>query len=672
MADFNTIRADFGLEPFNSFDQISKNPLLNKLLNELYKDINNIDAWVGMLAEDHMPNALFGPTSMRILSSQFKNLQTGDRFYYEIDQGLTSQEKQDIKNTRLVDVIRRNTDITVIHDEVFKAMTTNQLVNRTIDGTLNNPYNPKWGSSREKFMMETPIHYSDGISSIAGVDRPNPRVVSNQIFAQDNEIPDPLDLSAYVWGWGQFIDHDITLSPEHPTEKLSIAIPKYDVFFDPQGTGTQEMVMHRSDYDPATGTDISNPRVPINAITAYIDGSAVYGSDTLTALWLRTGYQGKLKTSTGDLLPYNTISGEAYGSVDPNAPAMAIPFPHVDRYFVAGDIRANENPFLTSLHTLFVREHNRLCDSLLISNPDWTDEDIYQYARKIVGAEIQAIVYEEWLPTLGMTLPEYKGYDPQTQPGITNVFVTAAYRYGHSTIGPELVRMDEYGQIIPEGNTTLRESFFNPGIIPEVGGIEPYLQGMATVVEQDFDCHVIDDLRNFLFGAPGQGGLDLVSLNINRGRDRGLADYNTIRSYYDLAPVNTFTELSADPILNQHFASVYKEVDRIDPWAGFLAENHMSGALFGETAMHIIRKQFVQLRDGDAFYYENDPVLPPSLIQSLKRTTLASIIKKNTPLTLIQDEIFRASQISTNTRPPEPITNMLKVYSQPSRRLHSY
>ncbi len=640
LADFNTTRAAFGLNRVSDFDQITSDPLMSKLLQGTYSDINNIDLWVGILAEDHMEHALFGPTLMQIMHEQFSNLRLGDRFYYENDAGLSQAEKNEIKGTLLSDVIRRNTGISFVPQYVFHVLESTSVVDRTIDGRMNNPFNPNWGAAGSKVVIKTPLAYLDGISQPSGTDRPNPRVISNEIFAQTTAHDDPLRLSAYAWGWGQFIDHDITLSPDHPSEKMDISVPKFDAFFDPAGTGQVIIPMHRSDYDRNTGTGPANPRIHINGITAFIDASAVYGSDLMRAAWLRTFSDGKLKTSQGNLLPYNTVSGESFDIADPLAPEMAMPFPNVDRFFVAGDLRANENPLLTALHTIFVREHNRLAEELKQENADWTDEMLYQRARKIVGALMQAIVYEEWLPTLGMDLGSYEGYDQTVNPGIMNVFTAAAYRYGHSTIGKAMPRMDKEGNPLPEGDIELRNAFFNPVAIPQVGGVEPYLMGMATVIEQDFDCHIIDDLRNFLFGPPGAGGLDLASLNLNRGRDRGLADYNTIRKHFGLAPVGSFSGLSTKPLLNQTFATVYPNIDRIDPWAGILAEDHVEGALFGPTAMTIIGQQFTALRDGDRFYYELDPAFSASEISEIRATRLSDIILRNTNIEEIQENVF--------------------------------
>ena len=533
------------------------------------------------------------------------------------------------------------------------AMGLYSQAHRTIDGYNNNLIHKEWGAVGTNQLPTATTGFSDGISEPAGPDRPNARFISNAVFMQNTLANDPRGLSAYCWAWGQFIDHDITLVQDHPTEGMAVSVPAGDMFFDPAGTGTATIPFHRSDYDPNTGTDVSNPRQFINSITAFIDASAVYGSTEERAAWLRTFSEGKLKTSTGNLLPWNTTSGEYGAPVDPAAPEMAMPLPFVEKWFIAGDVRANENPFLTGMHTLFVREHNRLCGELQTANPDWTDEQLYQQARRLVGAQMQAIVYEEWLPAMGMEVPPYNGYDLFMDPGIMNVFSAAAYRYGHTTINSLLARMDNNGNYLPQGNIGLRDAFFNPNAIVEVNGIEPYLIGMATMVQQDFDCKVVDDLRNFLFGPPGAGGLDLVALNIARGRERGLPDYNTIRAEFGLEPISSFDEMSTDPLMNQTLEFVFGDINNLDPWVGMLAENHMPDALFGKTAMTIIKQQFMALRDGDRFYYENDPFISVEEKQWVKATKLADIIRRNTPITIVQKDIFKVEPFLTAAKEEE-------------------
>ena len=525
----------------------------------------------------------------------------------------------------------------------------NAQENRSIDGYGNNLTNPTWGAVDEPQVRMVSTAYTDGIKKPAGEDRPNPRMISNEIFAQPEIIPDPMGLSDFAWVFGQFIDHDITLV-ENGRERLDISVPSGDPIFDPLGTGFLSLRMNRAKAVEGSGEDLDNPRQHANKITSFIDGSAVYGSDEYRSAWLRTFSDGKLRVSSGDLLPYNTISGEEGSLQDLVAPPMDNANPQTKKWFIAGDARANENPLLLSLHTLFMREHNRVCDELKAKDASLSDEELFEKARKIVGGILQAVVYEEWLPSLGVQVPSYAGYDPQVNPGIMTLFSTAAFRFGHTVLNGVILRMDNDGNTMPEGDLHLRDAFFNPSVIKEMGDIYPYLVGMSTQVQQSFDTKVIDDVRNFLFGPPGQGGLDLAAMNINRGRDRGLPDYNSIRVELGKEPITDFSELCRDQALNEKLREVYQDVNMIDPWVGFLAEDRISeNALFGASIMVIMEEQFAKLRDGDRFYYENDPGLTDEEKLEIRQTRLSDVIMRNVEVDYMQGNVFLAEDRGSTT-----------------------
>src|SRR5262249_39692083 len=157
--------------------------------------------------------------------------------------------------------------------------------------------------------------------------------------------------------------------------------------------GTQVIGFNRSQYDPATGTDPGNPRQQTTLMTAFLDGSMIYGSDPERADALRTHAGGRLTTSPGDMLPYNNAT--YFRDLAPLPNENQGPYPD-DQLFVAGDVRANENIEITALHTLFLREHNRWADQIHAAHPNLDDEAVYQLARRIVGAEIQSITYHEF------------------------------------------------------------------------------------------------------------------------------------------------------------------------------------------------------------------------------------------------------------------------------------
>ena len=513
---------------------------------------------------------------------------------------------------------------------------------RTIDGTGNNLTHSTWGSADTAFTRWTLPAYADGVSTPSGGTRPNARAVSNTMCAQGTSRTNAAGASDMVWQWGQFLDHDIDETPlADPAEDFSIAVPTGDPEFDPTGTGTQTIRLSRSAGEISHGA-----RQQINAITSFVDGSNVYGADAVRARELRVlDGTGKLKTSAGDLLPFNTAGL-------PNAPFNSSDF------FLAGDVRANEQVALTAMHTLFVREHNFWAERIArlftdrATNADvartrrpgprkrhsghgyprqLTGEEIYQAARAIVGAELQVITYHEFLPiVLGRgALTPYRGYRRAVDPSIANEFATASYRFGHTMLSPTLRRLGPDLQPIAAGDLPLQQGFFEPDEIVQ-HGIEPLLRGLATQRAQEIDTLVIDDVRNFLFGAPGAGGFDLASLNVQRGRDHGLDNYNQVRVGLGLRRRGSMREISSRRDVRQRLSATYGDVDQIDLWIGGLAEDPVPGALVGETLRTVLARQFQALRDGDRYYYANH--LTRRLQRLVEQQSLARVIRRNTSI----------------------------------------
>lgn len=507
---------------------------------------------------------------------------------------------------------------------------------RTINGMGNNisiPLRNTWGSAGIQLLRKktTSADYGDGISTPAGMTRNSPRAISNIMATQKKAILNSLDASDFIWQWGQFVDHDIDLTTETDVS-LPIKVPTLDdPYFNPDSLEGQTIGFHRSVFDPKTGKDMSNPREQLNEITSFIDASNVYGSDMMRADALRTmDGTGKLKTTSGgQFLPFNK-EGLPNAGGDGNK-----------KLFLAGDIRANEQIALTAMHTLFVREHNRLCDE--IAEPSMSGEEIYQQARKIVGAQMQVITYNEFLPLLlgPNAIPAYvvgTSYDVTVDPSISNEFSAAAYRLGHSMLSATLLRYNKAGN--KKVSTALKDAFFNPNLIHKGGGMS-ILRGLAAQQAQEVDNKIVDAVRNFLFGEPGEGGFDLASANIQRGRDHGLADYNSVRGDYGLAPLN-FMEISDDGEVRDALRAAYKDdVNDIDLWVAGLAETHVNGGFVGETFHAILVDQFTRLRDGDRFWYQNDPFFTGPQLDEIENTKLADIIRRNTKIgNELPDDVF--------------------------------
>lgn len=505
---------------------------------------------------------------------------------------------------------------------------------RTYDGTSNNIANTEWGSTFIHLQRLAPSAYSDGVSALAGSARVSARVISNDVVNQDagETIPNTLSGSDFVWQWGQFLDHDMDLT-DGAEDADNIAIPSGDIFFDPDGTGTVEMGFNRALFDPDTGITAANPREQENEITSWIDGSMIYGSDATRNIALRVSADSAyLSTSDGNLLPFNAdalVNANGFIS-DPT------------QLFLAGDIRVNEQLALATMHTLWVREHNRLAAVLEVEFPGNTGDEIFELTRRLVIAKLQMITFEEWVPAfLGPNaIPAYTGYDPTLNASVYNEFSAAAFRLGHSMLNDQLWRLDANGDEIADGHVNLASAFFTaPMLLTTETSLDPILRGLAAQRHQAMDVKVTNSLRNFLFGAPGDGGLDLASLNIQRGRDHGMPDYNSVRATMGLPRVLSFDEISTDAATVTALSASYASVDDIDLWIGGLAEDAVTGSNLGPLFQAIIVRQFSDLRDGDRFWYQNDLNAPE--MDRVRGTTLARIIRANTSVGAeLQDNVF--------------------------------
>jgi len=541
---------------------------------------------------------------------------------------------------------------------------------RTINGLNNNLTNPTFGEAETELLRLAPNAYADGISTPTGgainSSLPSAREISNAVSAQPSLTPNSLGASDWVWQWGQFLDHDLGLSGGAPVaEPFDVSVPTGDSFFDPNSTGTATIGLNRT---ISTGGSVGSPREQINEVTSFIDGSMVYGSDLARSEGLRDlSSNGLLRTSAGNLLPFNTT-----GLPNDNGPGLTDA-----TAFVAGDVRVNEQIGLTSAHTLFVREHNRIAtdlgarlasdetalvdmrDSAIAAAGNSVDNEadfIYQSARKLVGAQIQQITYQEFLPVfLGSSAPTSgaSSYDPTINAGISNEFSTAAFRVGHTLLSPKIQLVDPLtGENI--GEVSLQDSFFTPSFF-QTNSIENVLAGLAQQDAQEVDTLIIDDVRNFLFGQPGQGGFDLASLNIQRGRDHGLNDINSTRVALGLSAYDDFLDLTGgDDSLAFQLASEYNSIDDVDLWIGGLAEAHVNGGLVGETFNSILTDQFLRTRDGDRFFFTSELDHLLLLDSNFESTLLSDIILRNTNIASIQSNVFI-------TAVPEPSSLVLTL-----------
>ncbi|XP_052093424.1 peroxidasin homolog isoform X2 [Mytilus californianus] len=558
-----------------------------------------------------------------------------------------------------IDSRRRKSTKRATTNECQKLSTVNEY--RTIDGTCNNLDKPYWGkafTSQPRFIDEV---YSDGVNtpriSVDGASTlTSPRTISNSVFKITNgkKVSRAEGFNSLMsLNWGQFLDHDIVLTPTFAEkhgedirccEDNSIPISR-DECLAIEMSPDEDLDISCMEFvrsAPSPDIQLNAGNQVTNAITSFIDGSMVYGSSEDEERQLR-GSGGKMKVksvSGGDLLPEDT-SGEAFCTLTGSDP--------VDDYCQnAGDIRVNVQPGLGHLHLLFVREHNRIVDELKNVQPSWTEDQLYNEARKIVGAIIQHITYNEYFANLfgdeiidkyGLRLLSEgysEDYNKDIHPGTRVGVATAALRFGHTQIPHEMAYLsNDYNTT--SSDTEMQSTLKNPHLLVNKAGskILDLVRYMTTTPTRAADREFEGAIRNHLFN----GLLDLTSLNIQRGRDHGLPSYTAWREYCDLSvPVSDGDWGSLTDLLNKgKLRQLYKSVHDIDLYVGGILERRMKTgrgdqSYLGPTFACILGKQFQNLKLGDRFWYERPypEGFREDQLQEIRKVTLATVLCANT------------------------------------------
>ncbi|XP_029348684.1 peroxidase-like, partial [Acyrthosiphon pisum] len=392
------------------------------------------------------------------------------------------------------------------------------------------------------------------------------------------------------------------------------------------------------------------PREQMNQATHYLDGSMIYGSTEKKMQSLRTKSNGQLLTN---------INCKRRGEPqymqredDQNACQYGI-----GTCYKAGDVRANGFPQLTVLHTLWMREHNRLAKQLSYINPHWGDERIFQEARKIVIASIQHITYAEWLPALlGENYTRQNGlelltegysnaYNETVDPAVSNSFATAILPFSNSMISDKLNLYPE-SRIIENNNAELSlNNHFNQPNHVMVHFLDQLVRGLATQntleVDMGFSSEIINYLYKFRPEIRGYYyyGMDVLSLDIQRNRDHGIPSYQQFRKYCGLKDIRNKQDMLE--ILNPEVLKMYRAWNDIELIVGALFEKHEDDAMVGPTMRCIIREQFIRTRIADRYFYDLPKVFNEYQLAEIRKVTLARVFCDNSDnITTMQKNVF--------------------------------
>ncbi|GMR36562.1 hypothetical protein PMAYCL1PPCAC_06757, partial [Pristionchus mayeri] len=471
---------------------------------------------------------------------------------------------------------------------------------RTLDGSCNNLQNPLLGAAFTPYSRLLPAQYDDGVNAVVSSlrrSRPSAREVSHFLLSSRRSIPS--SANSLLMQFGQFLSHDITKNglnnfcdcSTRDAECANIPIPSAD-----QRRRSISCIRFTRAV-PVCGTGRGElPREQFNENSAFIDGSQIYGSDTKSAAALRSGAFLRAEVVGGRVFPPNNRRDSMQ----------------------TGDDRSNLFVGLSALHTSWLRLHNNIAASLQNINPRWDSNRIFEETRKIVGACMQVVTYNEFLPALlgpffNRLIPPYVEYDKKMNSAILNEFTAAAYRL-HGMLQEFYPLLDS--NFRQTGSVGVVEGMFQLNRILE-SGLDHLYRGLISIPARS-PQRITTAVTELIMSGEG----DMASINIQRGRDHGLQPYNHYRKLCNLKTLASFDEWTevSDADVRKRVAELYSSPEELDVYTGGILEEPADNSLLGPTFACIISEQFVRLREGDRHYWQN-----PSTFTEQQRAALAKV-----------------------------------------------
>ncbi|XP_061185816.1 thyroid peroxidase-like [Saccostrea echinata] len=616
------------------------------------------------------PHRIFGARNETTMPT------TGNRFAF-LQKQLEEEDKIAKEGYKYVDLIKNLVNISgrsfrdLQRSDQFQASFEEQLCDKVIPvceeyevcryrsatGVCNNLFHPTWGMALQAHARYLPPVYVDGYNSPRQRSRnggklPSPREISNKVLEGGANTPTDSKNNLILFAFGQFLDHDLTFTPiaigsngrpldccgvdMSDPECIPIEIPANDNRFPNRSC----MDLSRSIPAPFHEGCSIGYREQVNRLSSFIDAGMIYGDSKLFNENLN-GRVGALRTSTGDLLPPGGV--------------CEIKQPE-DFCQLGGDERVNEVPSLSALHVIFLRFHNILAKGLkLESHLHARSQYVFLEIKKIMGAIIQQVTYGEYLPILlGGTIRRnlelelhssgfWDGYDQSVNPTVKNVIATAALRYGHSQVPPELgymTRMFATSRVFKTEDVLM-----DPHVVVTQNGrnIPDLTRFLLATPSRKVDRQIENAVRNELFRDMNGITFDLMSFNIQRGRDHGLPSYNEWREWCGLPVAMSFPDLhDQNSDTRTRLQQAYDHVDDIDVFVGGMTETPRDGALVGPLFECLLGRQFKDLKFGDRYWYERSGIEGFSLGQltEIRKLSLSKIICDALGLDKIQRNAF--------------------------------
>uniref|UniRef100_A0A671N5H5 NAD(P)H oxidase (H2O2-forming) n=1 Tax=Sinocyclocheilus anshuiensis TaxID=1608454 RepID=A0A671N5H5_9TELE len=467
------------------------------------------------------------------------------------------------------------------------------------DGWYNNLADHDRGAADAALVRLFPAQYTDGVYLPRQEPRlPNPRQISNIAMIGQSGLMSYRNRSVLSVAFGYHVWSEISESrrPGCPPEFMHIKVQKEDPIFGSNSSQPILLQFQRAEWDPSTGKSPNNPRTQVNHVTAWIDGSSIYGSSSSWCDALRTFSKGLLASGSSQDMPRRSSSGYLMWSApDPSTS------PGSQELYEFGNARANENIFTVTEGIIWFRYHNYLASKLHKEHPSWSDEELFQNARKRVIATFQV----KQIHRLSA------GYQKYVDPGISAEFEAAAVRFGLTLAPPGVykrytaqITFVKLLQITVDINPSLQSS----------QDVDELIMGMASQIAEREDNIIVEDLRDYMYGPLRFSRSDAVALTIQRGRDFGLPSYNQIRESLNMRP------------LLRKLAELYEnDTSRLDLFVGGLLESQEGP---GPVFSSIILDQFERIRNADRFWFENiqNGLFTEEEIQAIRNTTFHNVL----------------------------------------------
>jgi hypothetical protein len=472
---------------------------------------------------------------------------------------------------------------------------------RTLDGTYNDLDDPLMGSLGSRFGRNVPpeltVREPDDLLL-----EPNPRRISRDLLTRDEFLP-ATTLNLLAGAWIQFEVHDWFSHGKNETESpWTIPLEGDDPW--PE----KPMQIPRTRRDPSSNRN--GPATFVTDDTHWWDGSQIYGRDPAFASAIRSGENGKLRVDEHGLPPREIDA-------------------HVDFTGVAGNFWVG----LALLHSLFMREHNAVCDKLHSSHPELSDDELYDKARLVVAALMAKIHTVDWTPAIiahpttvfalrtnwwgleGERLDKLLGRRTKSEvfrgiPGSPTNHHGVPY-----SLTEEFVAVYRMHPLIPDEfsfRALADDSVLQERTLPDLGAVHVRERldelSMADLLYSFGTSHpgaiALHNYPRFLqhFDRPDGTLVDLASIDILRTRERGVPRYNEFRRLLHLKPFDTFEEMTDTPEHAEQLRAIYGDVERVDTMIGMYAERKPRGFGFSDTAFRIFILMASRRLESDRFF----------------------------------------------------------------------